>query len=167
MMYFCPRNLSLGEPWLHKGFNPCFITTTASSILFGIIFLGGGVEFYIYRKYSNSVDSRLRPRSCLYKLQVFLTILMCLQSAALLALQKLVLEDKTLYIYLIVSGAFGIAMWPLSLVLLHLERNKVLPSIPSWGHGLVLLLFWTLAFANENLAFISWESPLWWWGRKR
>uniref|UniRef100_A0ACB8G215 ATP-binding cassette sub- B member 6, mitochondrial n=1 Tax=Sphaerodactylus townsendi TaxID=933632 RepID=A0ACB8G215_9SAUR len=32
------------------------------------------------------------------------------------------------------------------------------------GHGAILLFFWALAFAAENLAFVSWNSPLWWWG---
>lgn len=29
---------------------------------------------------------------------------------------------------------------------------------------MVLLLFWALAFSAENLAFVSWYSPHWWWG---
>uniref|UniRef100_A0A672H297 ATP-binding cassette, sub-family B (MDR/TAP), member 6a n=1 Tax=Salarias fasciatus TaxID=181472 RepID=A0A672H297_SALFA len=32
------------------------------------------------------------------------------------------------------------------------------------GHSAALLLFWALAFSAENLAFVSWYSPRWWWG---
>jgi Mitochondrial ABC-transporter N-terminal five TM region len=48
-------------------------------------------------------------------------------------------------------------------ILLYLESNYMLPSIPTRGHGMVLLAFVTAAFVVENLAFISWFSPLWWW----
>lgn len=46
-------------------------------------------------------------------------------------------------------------VFPLSAKLVLMERNSLLPSMPSRGHGLVLLIFWTLMFSAENLAFIT------------
>ena len=39
----------------------------------------------------------------------------------------------------------------------------MLPSIPTRGHGLVLLILVTISFVFETLALLSWFSPLWWW----
>lgn len=38
----------------------------------------------------------------------------------------------------------------------------MLPSVPTRGHGLVLLLFWTLAFIGENLTFVNLKQDDWW-----
>lgn len=53
-------------------------------------------------------------------------------------------------------------MFPFSICLVHIERHFLLPSIPTGGHGLVLLLFWTLVFINENLTFINMKHSDWW-----
>lgn len=42
------------------------------------------------------------------------------------------------------------------------ERYYLLPSVPTRGHGLVLLLFWTLAFIGENLTFVNMKQDDWW-----
>lgn len=42
------------------------------------------------------------------------------------------------------------------------ERNYMLPSVPTRGHGLILLIFWTLAFAFENLSFVNFGQKKWW-----
>ncbi|XP_059174693.1 ATP-binding cassette sub-family B member 6-like isoform X2 [Physella acuta] len=51
----------------------------------------------------------------------------------------------------------------MSLWLLAMERRSMLPSLPTRGQGLVLLLFYGLLFVRENLMFISWNNPTWWW----
>jgi len=53
--------------------------------------------------------------------------------------------------------------WILAAVLVHLECHWMLPSIPTRGHGLVLLILVTVSFVFETLALLSWFSPLWWW----
>ena len=53
-------------------------------------------------------------------------------------------------------------MWPLSVRLVYLERNEQLPSVPARGHGVVLLVFWTLVFVGENLAFLNLRNEDWW-----
>ncbi|CAI9547650.1 unnamed protein product [Staurois parvus] len=64
---------------------------------------------------------------------------------------------------MIVHGCLYAGAWAFSIWLLHLERTRALERERSRGHGVVLLLLWALAFAAENLAFISWQSPHWWW----
>lgn len=49
-----------------------------------------------------------------------------------------------------------------SIYLVQKERYYLLPSVPTRGHGLVLLLFWTLAFIGENLAFVNLKQDDWW-----
>ena len=51
---------------------------------------------------------------------------------------------------------------PLSVHLLYLERNALLPSIPARGHGLILLIFWTLTFVSQNLSFLNLQNEDWW-----
>jgi len=57
----------------------------------------------------------------------------------------------------------GVSSWIMVGLLVRLESNYMLPSIPTRGHGIVLLAFATVAFVVENIAFISWFSPQWWW----
>lgn len=54
--------------------------------------------------------------------------------------------------------------WGCAITLLQLEHTRVLAHDRTRGHGTVLLLFWALAFAAENLTLACWRSPLWWWG---
>ncbi|XP_063421541.1 ATP-binding cassette sub-family B member 6-like isoform X2 [Mytilus trossulus] len=56
--------------------------------------------------------------------------------------------------------------WSGSVRLLFLERNKALPTIPTRGHGLVLLMLWSLALIKEHLPLISWWSNRYWWNIK-
>jgi len=57
----------------------------------------------------------------------------------------------------------GTVSWVLAAVLVYLECHWMLPSIPTRGHGLVLLILVTVSFVFETLALLSWFSPLWWW----
>lgn len=36
------------------------------------------------------------------------------------------------------------------------------PSVPTRGHGLVLLTFWTLVFVNENVSIMNLKKEEWW-----
>ena len=44
----------------------------------------------------------------------------------------------------------------------QVERWYQLPTSPSHGHGVVLLLTWTGCFVAENLAFLSMDNQQWW-----
>jgi len=117
----------------------------------------------MYWRHGTRLEPGYRPSSCLYVLQVILTVAMAAQSIINIVLHALVMADKQVAISDILCAVLGLKMWLVSLHLIKLERRQILPSIPVRGHGLVLLVFWTLAFVYENLAFVSWFSPQWWW----
>ena len=54
------------------------------------------------------------------------------------------------------------AAWPMCIVVLFVERHYQLPTPPSHGHGVVLLITWSLGFIAENLAFLSIDNEKWW-----
>ncbi|GIY87294.1 ATP-binding cassette sub-family B member 6, mitochondrial [Caerostris extrusa] len=63
---------------------------------------------------------------------------------------------------MILHSIFYCLAFPLALYLLYLERHKALPSIPTSGHGLVLLIFWTSVFLVENLTLLNIQNEKWW-----
>lgn len=63
----------------------------------------------------------------------------------------------------ILEAGCGTLPWVIAVVLIYLECHWMLPSIPTRGHGLVLLLLVTISLVFETLALLSWFSPLWWW----
>lgn len=46
------------------------------------------------------------------------------------------------------------------------ERHFQLPSVPTKGHGIVLLLFFTLNFIAQNVALVNINSKDWWFEMK-
>jgi hypothetical protein len=76
--------------------------------------------------------------------------------------QLYLVHNGVLYGYLLLYTLGNAVVWPLSLHLVYLERNALLPSIPARGHGLILLIFWTLAFVSQNLAFLNMKNEDWW-----
>jgi hypothetical protein len=69
------------------------------------------------------------------------------------------LYDKTVYGYMTFCFFFDLASYAAALYLFHCECTRVLPSPGRWrGHSVHLLLFWTLAFAKENVYFANWPQ---------
>lgn len=62
----------------------------------------------------------------------------------------------------ILTTVLTVITYPYSVYILSVERHKLLPSIPTRGHGIVLLGFWTLAFVTENLMFVNIYKSEWW-----
>ena len=167
MIPFCDNGTSLSQPWLKDGLTPCFFTTVTSSILAGLMLVCGVAEVYVYRKYANRVENDRITKSVLFKVQLLLTAAIAIEPVIYLALQGTVIGDHHLHGYQVLGACLGVLSWIMVFVIVYLECRWMLPSIPTRGHGLVLLLFLTLAFATENLAFLSWFSPLWWWRKDR
>lgn len=46
------------------------------------------------------------------------------------------------------------------------ERHNQLPSVPTRGHGIILLLFFTLTFIAQNVALVNINSKDWWFDLK-
>lgn len=141
--------------------------TISTAFLFMCIAICLIIEMYLYKKYSIRVDVSSHPRTFLYKLQISITFLLPLLAIARLVLQATVLYDKVVYNYMILVLVLNIFLWPASIWIVIVERCYALPSIPTFGHSLGLLLFWTCAFIVENLSFLNLRNESWWFGRKR
>lgn len=161
-MKYCPPNVTLSDFWMNHGVSLCFMDTVSSSILFSYITVFGLVQHYVYRKYSTPVARQNLPRSVLFKIQVVFTLLLPVLALIRLFLQGFVLSSHVVYGYMILTACFQTVLWPASLTIVILERRYLLPSIPTRGHGLMVLVFWTLAFVNENLAFLNLRNEEWW-----
>ncbi|KAM9305250.1 ATP-binding cassette sub-family B member 6 [Gastrophryne carolinensis] len=158
---YCEHNGSVSQAWLDDGLSPCFYFTLVPSVLLSLSFFLGTLQLACYARHSRTMEPKYIPRSRLYRLQVALTVLLILQ-----ALGGMIWEAagrEVIYGYMIVHGCLTAGAWAFSIWLLQLERTRALERERSRGHGVVLLLLWALAFAAENLAFISWQSPHWWW----
>ncbi|XP_067890865.1 ATP-binding cassette sub-family B member 6 [Heterodontus francisci] len=158
---FCEGNASLSEVWIQQGLFPCFYFTLISTVLLSIIFLFGALQCACYNMYGTTMESKYVPRSRLFLLQLFLSVVLLLQFGIYILWQSFALG--TVYGYMIVYSCLSVVGWTCTIILLHLERTRVLVRDRTRGHSTILLLFWALAFAAENLAFVSWKSPLWWW----
>lgn len=160
-MHYCPSNVTFSQVWINHGISHCFIDTVATSIVFTFLCVAGGIQYAIYRKYSTVLDHRLLPKNFLFKLQIIITMLLPVLAIIRFILQATIL-DNNIYGYMILSTLMTVIVWPCSLIIIFLERGRALPSIPTRGHGLVLLIFWTLVFINENLAFLNMKNKAWW-----
>ncbi|XP_069838631.1 ATP-binding cassette sub-family B member 6 isoform X2 [Dendropsophus ebraccatus] len=158
---YCEHNGSVSQAWLDHGLSPCFYFTLVPSVLLSFSFLLGSLQSIFYAKHSRTMEPKYVPKSRLYRLQLVLSIVLMAQALGGLIWQAA--GTEVLYGYMIVHGCLSAGAWGFSIWLLHLERTRALERERSRGHGVVLLLLWALAFAAENLAFISWMSPHWWW----
>lgn len=159
---YCENNASVSAAWVQQGFAPCFFSTLVPSVLLSFCLLLGALQSACYSRYGRLMEPKYIPRSRLYQLQLLLTVLLLVLPLGGLIWQ--VAGVGVLYGYMLTYTLLSMAGWIFTLHLLHLERTRVLAQDRIRGHGMVLLVFWALAFAGETLAFVSWSSPLWWWG---
>jgi len=105
MLAYCDNRSNLSHPWLKEGFSPCFYTTLSSSILAAVAVLFGGAQIYIYRKYAVRIESITRRQKAslerLYKLQLMLLVLACVEPAIKLIVQPTVVTHGEIYWYAI------------------------------------------------------------------
>lgn len=161
-MLYCPANVTFLRPWVDHGLSHCFADTVSASFVVLFIYIFGGVQIRMYRKYSSDLDVRLFPKSNLYKIQIAFHVILPLTSLVRLILEMVFLYNKAIYGYMILSACCYCGAFPIALYLLYLERHKALPSVPSSGHGLVLLVFWTAVFIVENLTLLNLQNEKWW-----
>lgn len=62
----------------------------------------------------------------------------------------------------IVASSLTCLSFLFSIWLVLKERFYMLPSLPTRGHGIVLLIFWTLVFVNENISVMNLKKEQWW-----
>lgn len=163
---YCPNGTSLDEIWVDHGISPCFMETVTAAVIGTYMLIAGTIQLVIYRKYSTEANVHHLPKSRLYGLQICLCYFVPMIAIARLLLEGFLLHNKVIYGYMAVSAGVTIFMYLFSIALIVKERYYLLPSVPTRGHGLVLLLFWTLAFIADNLAFINFEKKSWWFHLK-
>ncbi|WAQ94586.1 ABCB6-like protein [Mya arenaria] len=163
MLSYCHNWTNNSELWVDNGFNQCLLNTVTSSIVFGFLLLFGCLQCSMYRKYGTNMDKKYVNTNFGSVLQIFLTVMLVLESLGhIVTTDMMKIKGGVRGVDILVFLCLFIS-WTATLRILGLERKQLLPALPSRRHGLVLLVFWTLAFLRENLAFISWWSHDWWW----
>lgn len=94
-------------------------------------------------------------------LQMIMNGVVPLISLMILFVRLFVLKPGIMYGYMILSVLQSVIVWPIVCVLILWERKYMLPTPPSRGHGIILLIFWTGVFALENLMFLNIRDPQW------
>lgn len=158
---YCEAGVSIQQVWVEGGLTLCFYFTLVPCVLLALSFLFGTILCVCYNRYGTEMEPKFIPRSRLYRLQVVLSVLLALQALCWTVYQ--VSQDGDLPGYVVLYGCLSTLGWIWAVGLLRLERKRVLVRDRTRGHSVVLLLFWAVAFAAENLAFMSWMSPRWWW----
>lgn len=159
-MEFCPPNITLTDVWLNDGWSHCFLDTVSASIVASFLLVFGTIQLVVYKKYAIANDD-VRP-SRGFQLQIVLHVFV-----PILALTRLMLQATaynaahTIYGYMVVEFGGTLVAYLMIVALLAKERYYLLPSTPSHGHGLVLLVAWTLQFIVENLALMNMRSLEW------
>ncbi|XP_064020718.1 ATP-binding cassette sub-family B member 6 isoform X2 [Pogoniulus pusillus] len=158
---YCEGNSSIAQAWVQQGFQPCFFFTLVPAVLLSVCLLLGALQYACYVRFGRPMEPKYIPRSRLYHGQVILSLLLALQPFGGLLWQAT--GPGQLYGYMLLHACLWALSWGCAVALLQLERTRVLARDRTRGHGTVLLLFWALAFAAENLTLVCWRSPLWWW----
>lgn len=161
-MKYC-KDLNFTEIWVEEGLNPCFIDTVTAGVIFLQILICGCVQCSLYKKYATKLPEKNLPGSCGFSIQVILAFVLMLEAVIHVILSDTSIRDQTVAGYQVFAALAMLYCWIASVRLMFYERRQMLPSIPTRGHGLVLLLFWSLVFVKENLPFISWWSSSYWW----
>ncbi|XP_050756343.1 ATP-binding cassette sub-family B member 6 isoform X3 [Gymnogyps californianus] len=158
---YCEGNISIAQAWVQQGFQPCFFFTLVPAVLLSVCLLLGALQYACYVRFGRTMEPKYIPRSRLYRGQVLLSLLLALQPFGGLLWQAG--GPGRLYGYMLLHACLWALSWGCAIALLQLEHTRVLAHDRTRGHGTVLLLFWALAFAAENLTLVCWRSPLWWW----
>lgn len=161
LVTYCEARVSMQQVWVEDGLTPCFFFTLVPSVLLSLVFVLGTLHCVCYGRYGTEMEPKFVPRSRLYSLQMFLSALLVLQAVVWTAVRA---SLGGLYGYVVLYGCLTALGWIWACVSLRLERRRVMVRERTRGHSTVLLMYWALAFAAENLAFVSWMSPQWWWG---
>lgn len=162
-MEFCSNSSDLVNLWTDGGLSRCFADVVGPAFPLAWITILGSAQCFFYAKYAIATERRLISRTpCLLSFQIFLHVLLALETILRFLLQYFIINNH--------ETVFGSDILPLTLLIAHLlaayiillERRRVLPSIHTRGHGIILLIFWTLSFLYNTLPIISWQSSQWW-----
>lgn len=178
-MDFCPPNVTVLDVWLNDGLSHCFIDTISSAIISGFLLVFGTIQLFIYRKYGTANEDVQPTR--LFTFQLCLHLFVPVLALTRFMLQATAYDGShtiygymvrfilfqysnqvlTHYSYQVVEFASTFFAYIMAISLVVKERFYKLPSPPSYGHGLVLLVTWMLQLIVENLALMNMKSTEW------
>ncbi|XP_074154788.1 LOW QUALITY PROTEIN: ATP-binding cassette sub-family B member 6 [Sminthopsis crassicaudata] len=150
--------------WTSGGLSPCFFFTAAPATLLalGVLALGLRLPWVCAPRARPATRPVRAARGLLTCLQLLLGALQpLLPVAALVA--RAAAAGAPIPGYALLWALLGAGAGACALTLQLLERAR--PAGRA-GYSAGLLLLWAAALAAENLALVSWNSPLWWWSRR-
>ncbi|XP_035161687.1 ATP-binding cassette sub-family B member 6 isoform X2 [Callithrix jacchus] len=171
---YCEAEGPVGPAWTQDGLSPCFFFTLMPSMLMALGALALVLAFPCRRRerpaVSDSVSWGAGPRVFPYVLQLLLATLKVALPLAGLAGRVGTAQGAPLPSYLLLASVLESLAGACGLWLLVVERSQARQRLAmgiwiKFRHSPGLLLLWTVAFAAENLALVSWNSPQWWWAR--
>ncbi|XP_017390707.1 ATP-binding cassette sub-family B member 6, mitochondrial isoform X1 [Cebus imitator] len=171
---YCEAEGPLGPAWTQDGLSPCFFFTLVPSTLMALGALALVLAFLCRRRElpagADSVSWGAGPRVFPYVLQLLLATLQVALPLAGLAGRVGTARGARLPSYLLLASVLESLAGACGLWLLVVERSQARQRLAmgiwiKFRHSPGLLLLWTVAFAAENLALVSWNSPQWWWAR--
>uniref|UniRef100_A0A8C3YN15 ATP-binding cassette sub-family B member 6 n=1 Tax=Catagonus wagneri TaxID=51154 RepID=A0A8C3YN15_9CETA len=171
---YCEAEGPAGPVWVTGGLSPCFFFTLMPSMLMGLGALALVPVLPCKRPErpdgADAVSWAAGPRVGPYVLQLLLATLQVALPLAGLIGRVGTAQDAPLPGYLLLATVLGTVASACGLGLLVTERSQARQKLAmgvwiKFTHSPGLLLLWTVAFAVENLALVSWNSPQWWWAR--
>ncbi|EPQ18451.1 ATP-binding cassette sub-family B member 6, mitochondrial [Myotis brandtii] len=171
---YCEAEGPAGPAWAQGGLSPCFFFTLTPSVLMALGTLALVLALPCKRRERPAVADALSwgagPRVAPYVLQLLLATLQVALPLASLVGRVGTARGAPLPGYLLLASILGTLAGACGLGLLVVERSQARQKLAmgAWiklSHSPGLLLLWTVAFAAENLALVSWNSPQWWWAR--
>uniref|UniRef100_A0A8C9E2K1 ATP-binding cassette sub-family B member 6 n=1 Tax=Phocoena sinus TaxID=42100 RepID=A0A8C9E2K1_PHOSS len=171
---YCEAEGPAGPVWAKGGLSPCFFFTLVPSTLMGLGALALVPALPCKRPErpggADAVSWAAGPRVAPYVLQLLLATLQVALPLAGLVGRVGAAQGAPLPGYLLLASLLGTVASACGLGLLVVERSQARQKLAmgvwiKFTHSPGLLLLWTVAFAAENLALVSWNSPQWWWAR--
>lgn len=172
---YCEAEGPLAPAWVHGGLTPCFFFTLVPSALITLAALALVLALPCKRGRerlggSDSLTWGAGPRYAPYVLQLLLATLQMALPLAILAGRMGTAQGAPLPGYLLQAAVLETLASACGLGLLVVDRRQARQKLAmgiwiKYRHNPGLLLLWTVAFAAENLALVSWNSPQWWWAR--